>query len=364
MTPRALLEQLLKPAGGGVYVVSTGSAEQRAMQEKLYGVQGEDAVKQRFREELDRIAKARVVVLGVPSDVGAGYLRGANMGPQGIRAAMLDQVGRWPEGVVDAGDVLVVPQLLHDEMLSAEQIRASQDAQYTDVSEAERRSLPVSPLSKTSRALEAIFAINPNAKPLVLGGDHSCAWPVSETLHRHKKEPFGIVQIDAHTDLLSDRLGIKYCFATWSYHANELVGRNGKLVQVGIRATRHERSHWEGKLGVRQFWADDCVRDPRKSVDAILEHVKKTGVKSVYFSNDIDGTDESFVDATGTPEPRGLTPDFVLELIDRLGREVSLCAGDVMEVAPPVARTPDGAKRTLDVAVRYARATVDSLLAG
>jgi hypothetical protein len=29
-----------------------------------------------------------------------------------------------------------------------------------------------------------------------------------------------------------------------------------------------------------------------------------------------------------------------------------------------VARTPDGAKRTLDVAVRYARATVDALLAG
>ena len=124
MTPRALLEQLLRPAGGGVYVVSTGSAEQRAMQEKLYGVHGEEAVKQRFREELDRISSAGVVVLGVPSDVGAGYLRGANMGPQGIRAAMLDQRGPWPDGVVDAGDVLVVPQLLHDEMLSPEQAAA------------------------------------------------------------------------------------------------------------------------------------------------------------------------------------------------------------------------------------------------
>jgi agmatinase len=361
MTPRAALEQLLRPAGGGVYVVSTGSAEQRAMQEKLYGVRGEDAVKKRFREELDRIAKARVVVLGVPSDVGAGYLRGANMGPQGIRATMLDRAGPWPDGVVDVGDVLVVPQLLHDEMLSAEQIRASQNAQYPDVTE--RYELPVSPLSKTSRALEAILAINPNAKPFVLGGDHSCAWPVSETLHKTKKEPFGIVQIDAHTDLLSERLGVRYCFATWSYHANELLGRSGKLVQVGIRATRHERGYWEGELGVRQFWADECVRDPKAALDAIVEHVKKTGVRSIYFSNDIDGTDERFVDATGTPEPRGLEPEFVLDLIARLGREVSLCAGDVMEVAPPIARTPDGAARTLDVAVRYARATVDARLA-
>ena len=33
-----------------------------------------------------------------------------------------------------------------------------------------------------------------------------------------------------------------------------------------------------------------------------------------------------------------------------------------MEVAPPIARTPDGAARTLDVAVRYTRATLDALL--
>ena len=361
-TPRALLEQLLRPAGGGVYVVSTGSAEQRAMQEKLYGVRGDDAVKKRFHEELDRIASARVVVLGVPSDVGAGYLRGANMGPQGIRAAMLDRAGPWPEGVVDAGDVLVVPQLLHDEMLSPEQIRASQNAQYADVPESERRSLPVSPLSKTSRALEAIFAINPNVKPFVLGGDHSCAWPVSETLHRTKKEPFGIVQIDAHTDLLSERLGIRYCFATWSYHANELLGRNGKLVQVGIRATRHERGHWEGELGVRQFWADECVRDPKAALDAILAHVKKTGVKSIYFSNDIDGTDATFAEATGTPEADGLSPDWLVALIDRLGRDIGFCAVDCVEVAPPLGPTAQATETTVALAARYVRACLDRMV--
>src|SRR5580692_18649 len=101
MTPRATLSALLRPAGGGVYVVSTGAAEQRAMQERLYGVRGEDAVRARFEEELDRIAAARVIVLGVPSDVGAGYLRGANMGPQAIRTGVIEAHGGWPEGVVD-----------------------------------------------------------------------------------------------------------------------------------------------------------------------------------------------------------------------------------------------------------------------
>jgi guanidinobutyrase len=359
--PRSLLAHLLRPAGGGIYVVSTGSAEQRAMQERLYGVRGDEAIRARFEQELDRVASARVAVLGVPSDVGAGYLRGANMGPQAIRSEMLERFGGWPAGVVDVGDVLVVPQLLHDDMLSERQKLASQDAQYADVAEPERRALPVSPLSKETAALEALFAINPNIKPFVLGGDHSCAWPVVEALHGAKKD-FGIVQIDAHTDLLSERLGVRYCFATWSYHANDLLGRGGKLAQVGIRATRHDRGHWEKTLGVRQFWADECVRDPAAAVDAIVAHVKRTGVRSVYFSNDIDGTDERFVDATGTPERGGLEPELVLELVARLGREVGLCAGDVMEVAPPIARTPDGAARTLDVAVRYARATLDALL--
>ena len=362
MTPRDLLARLLRPAGGGVYVVSTGTEEQRAVQERLYGVSGEEAVRERFHAQLDRLAEARVVVLGVPSDVGAGYLRGANVAPQAIRAAFFDRHGGWPEGVVDAGDVLVVPQLLEDGMLSQEQIRASQDAQYPDVAEPERRSIPVSPLSKASRALDAIFALAPNAKPFVLGGDHSCAWPVVEALYRARREPFGVVQIDAHTDLLAERLGVRYCFATWSYHANKLIGRSGKLVQVGVRASRHERGHWEATLGVRQFWAEECLRDPAAALDAIVAHVKSTGVKSVYFSNDIDGTDERFVDATGTPEPGGLEPEFVTELVRRLGREIGLTAGDLMEVAPPIARTPDGAARTLDVAVGYARATLDALL--
>ena len=362
MTPREVLAQLLRPAGGGIYVVSTGSAEQRVMQERLYGVRGEDAIRARFHEQLDRVASARVVVLGVPSDVGAGYLRGANMGPQAIRTGMLEAHGGWPDGVVDVGDVLVVPQLLHDDMLSAQQLSACRDAEYPDVPSAVRAGLPVSPLSKEALALDMLRALNPRAKPFVLGGDHSCAWPVVESLARGSSEPFGIVQIDAHTDLLSERLGIRYCFATWSYHANDLIGRSGRLAQVGIRATRHPRGHWESTLGVRQFWADECSKDPAAAVNAIVEHVQRTGVRSVYFSNDVDGTDERWVSATGTPEAKGLEPELVLDLVTKLGDTVGLCAGDVMELAPPLGKTPEDRERTVDTAVRYAHATVQALL--
>ena len=129
--------------------------------------------------------------------------------------------------------------------------------------------MPVSPLSMAERALDLVFRLNPSVSPIVLGGDHSTAWPVVVALHRARSDRWGIVQPDAHTDLLSERLGVRYCFATWSFHANELLGRGGRLVQVGIRASRHDRAHWETTTGVRQFWAKDC-RDPG-AIDEIIE---------------------------------------------------------------------------------------------
>lgn len=360
MTPVEELAVLLRPAAGGLYVVSTGREEQAAIQRKLYGVESEQEVQRAFRASLDRIASAKIVMYGVPSDVGAGYRRGANLAPQVIRAELLlhepDFRGFLDrEGIVDIGDVFVVPQLLHDEMLSDAQLAASRLALYENVPGRDR--LPVSPLSIAERALDLVFAINPRVKPFMLGGDHSNAWPVAAALSRARKN-WGVVQPDAHTDLLSERLGVKYCFATWSYHANDLVGRNGRMVQVGTRASRRDREHWESTLGVRQFWAEECRRNPEKALDDILAHVKATGVESVYFSNDIDGTDDAWADATGTPEPGGLDPEFVVTLIRRLGREVGLCAADIVEVAPPLSRGDD---RTVKLAARYVRETLAAM---
>ncbi len=360
MTPLDELATLLKPAGGGLYLVSTGKAEQEALQRSLYRVSTDAEVKAAFRRNLERVATAKGVILGVPSDVGAGFQRGANLGPQAIRSRLLEDDRDWPAtletlGVVDVGDVFVVPQLLHDDMLSAGQLAASRAALYPGLEEP----LPVSPLSIAQRAWTLLFSLNPRLKPFVLGGDHSTAWPVIEPLHAARGgSPWGIVQSDAHTDLLQERLGVRYCFATWSWHANEVIGRAGRLTQVGIRATARTRDHWELTTGVRQFWAKHVLANPERALDEVIAHVKQTAVEGVYFSNDIDGTDAKWADATGTPEPGGLEPDWVSALIERLGSEVGLLGGDVMEVAPSLTRTPESARRTVGLAARYFRETL------
>ena len=361
------LEQLLRPAGGGVYVVSTGKATQLALQRRLYGADTEAQVQERFHQALEAIPKARGVILGIPSDIGAGFVRGANMGPQVIRAALLGDQEDWPDrleaaGVVDIGDVFCVPQLLHDEMLSEQQKQASRAALYPDVTDDERAALPVSPLSIAERVLDIVLAQNPTVAPFLLGGDHSTSWPVAVSLHKARDDRWGIVQPDAHTDLLENRLGVKYCFATWSYHANEQFGRDGRLVQVGTRASGRDQQHWESTLGVRQFWAKQCLEQPAKTLDAIIAHLQERTVSGVYFSNDIDGTDDTYADATGTPEPWGLQPDWVVQLIRRLGSEVGMIGGDVMEVAPPLRSISRGVSKTTRLAARYLRETIAASL--
>lgn len=357
------LSWLLRPAGGGLYLVSTGRAEQQALQRRFYAAETEADVTERFLGTLHAAENARVLVVGVPSDVGAGFRRGANLGPQAIRSALIAADSSWNErcrerGIIDVGDVFVVPQLLDDAMLSAEQLERCRAAMYPDVPAQQRAALPVSPLSIAERALALLLERAPGAKLLVLGGDHSCAWPAVKALHDAGRR-FCIAQPDAHTDLLSERLGVKMCFATWTYHANDLVGRNQRVIQIGIRASQRPREHWESTLGVRQFWAEQILSDPAGALDAVIAAVKSTGLPA-YLSNDIDGTDDSIADACGTPEPGGLEPSWVCELIRKLGAEVGLVGADVMEVAPLLGK--DGGQGTVELAARYVKLSLDALL--
>jgi guanidinobutyrase len=348
------LAQFLRPAGGGIHTVSSGHDEQAALQRALYGAADVAEIDARWRDALAASAGARVAVIGIPSDTGAGLMRGAAYGPRAVRAAVLRARPDYRElcaqqGVVDVGDVRVVPQLLHDEMLSDEQRRACQVALY---GAAAKPDWPVSPLSIAERVVDGLFALNPGLRVFMLGGDHSVAWPIVAALARHTREPWAIVHPDAHTDLLPERLGVKYCFATWAYHANELLGRGGRLVQVGVRASGRPKAHWEQTLGVRQFWADEIETRGDGVIDEVIAHLRAIGTKRVYLSNDIDATDVAFAPATGAPAAGGPSPAFVRALIRRVGEAFPLLGADVVEVAPPLG-APEDAHRTIDVAAWY-----------
>lgn len=362
------LGALLRPAGGGIHTVSTGRGEQQRLQSRLYDATDDATIATRWRQAVAQVATARVAILAIPSDTGAGLVRGAAFGPGALRAALLELIPDFREraaraGIIDVGDVFVVPQLLHDEMLSHGQIEATRAAIYPQLDPAVRARLPVSPLSATQEVVTRLLALNPALKIFALGGDHSITWPVIAALAAARRRPFAIVHPDAHTDLLPHRLGVKYCFATWAYHANEAIGRSQRLVQVGVRASGKPRTHWESTLGVKQFWAEEiAARGEAGAIDDIVAHVRGLGVEGVYLSNDIDGTDAGAAPATGAPEGGGLSVAFMRELIRRLGDETTLIGADLVEVAPTVG-APEGARRTVEVGAAYVADSLAALLA-
>jgi guanidinobutyrase len=357
------IARFLRPAGGGIHTVSTGRQSRDALQRTLYDARDGEEVQAKWRAALAGIGTARVAVLGIPSDCGAGLVRGAAFGPEGVRAAVLrlcpDFSARAARaGVLDVGDVFVVPQLLSDDMLSEEQRRWTRAALYGPAAAGDT-DLPVAPLSVAERVVDELLRVNPQLRIFMLGGDHSVAWPVVAALARRAAGRWAIVHADAHTDLLPQRLGVRICFATWAYHANELLGRGGRLVQIGVRASARSKEHWESTLGVRQFWANEVGARGMAVIDDVLRHLDGLGVRGVYLSNDIDATDGAAAPSTGAPEADGLAPEFVSALIARVGAAFPLLGADVVEVAPPIGSAED-ARRTTEIGARY---MLDSLAA-
>jgi agmatinase len=360
----AALDELalyLRPPGQGIHAVSTGRAALEAATRAYLGAGWDPALPWRVRLEQALTSGARVALLGVPSDTGAGIVRGAAWGPTGIREAL----GSAP--ALDLGDVFVVPQLLDDEMHGAEQLARSRLALYGGVEPARRAMLPVAPISITRRVIALVRAIAPHVRLLVLGGDHTVAWPVVAELLAPEPEDnrdVAIVHFDAHTDLLPERLGVRYCFATWAYHANVRLGRGQRLLQLGIRASAKDRAHWERTEDVRQIWGPDAAAmTPDALAGEVVDHLRRIGARRVYVSNDIDGTDAYFAAACGTPEPGGLHPDQVVAVLEALRGRFAPIGADVVEVAPGLSLDRDAAARTLATAARYVRASVE-LLAG
>jgi len=121
---RDALARMLRPAGGGIHTVSTGRETQARVQLELYGTDDPNAIQREFLERIEALGDARLVLLGVPSDNGAGYARGASFGPQELRRAVMqsDSAFYARDDVLDIGDVFTVPQLLEDGMLSEAQL--------------------------------------------------------------------------------------------------------------------------------------------------------------------------------------------------------------------------------------------------
>lgn len=147
----------------------------------------------------------------------------------------------------------------------------------------------------------------------------------------------GMIHLDAHSDV----------YGSWELHGEHWHGSPMNLINdtahggyethsmIGLRAleaadfptfVNEEGLHVSYARNVHDRGIISCVEDA-------IEHATD-GVDAVYLTVDIDVVDPTTAPGTGTPEFGGLTTTQLLTAMDRLGDCSSICAIDLVEVAP------------------------------
>ena len=264
-------------------------------------------------------AGADVVILGAPFDGGTSHRPGARFGPQAIRTTdYLPHDGSRPSlalrtdglrdlRVLDAGDV---------EMFSG------------DIEVA---------LPALEAAVERVARAG--AIPVVLGGDHSIAYPdakgVANVLGHGRAS---MIHFDAHADTGDVEFG-----SLWGHGQpmRRLIEsgavRGDRFLQVGLRGYWPPPStlDWMAGEGFRSY---EMTEIGRRGLDACLSEASAIALDDcdgVFLSVDIDVCDPGHAPGTGTPEPGGLTARELLDSVRRLCLELPVVGLDVVEVSPP-----------------------------
>ena len=275
--------------------------------------------------------KARVSLIGAPTDVGAGT-RGASMGPEALRVAGL-QAALELHGVevADRGN-LGGPANPWQPALDG----------YRHLPEV---------LAWNQVVHEAVLAeLQQGRLPILLGGDHCLAVGSISAVARHCRETgkrLRVLWLDAHADFNTSALtpsgnlhGMPVaCLCGHGPH--ELVGIGGTVPaiqpkwvrQIGIRSVDPGEKRFVHEAGLEVF-------DMRYIDEMGMRHAMELALATLdahahlHVSFDVDFLDPEIAPGVGTTVPGGPTyreAQLCMEMIADSGRLASL---DVMELNP------------------------------
>jgi agmatinase len=280
---------------------------------------------------LDDLADVDVTLFGapwdhtmaLPGDHTMAFRTGARLGPRGVREQSL-----WFKGVWDPGEA---PMLAVGGAVG----RGARLADCGDVV-----LTPVDVEGSAASIRQVAEAIARQSFPVMIGGDHSVMFPAyAGVCAARPGARVGIVQLDAHDDLLDDdALRGRHWSATPIRRAIEHAGLDPRAVaQIGLRGfTGAAEQAYQREHGIYVAAMED-VRE--RGVDAVLGEALGqvlAHADAIYLTVDIDCVDPSCAPGTGTLVPGGLTSAELLHVMRRLARVEEVVAVDLVEVAPPL----------------------------
>jgi len=259
----------------------------------------------RFLSSERKLDEAEWAFLGVPLDVSSTFRPGSRSAPLAVREASLG---------------LEVRSLITGSRLNALKVCDIGDLHATlDVED-------------TLRKLEAVVEELAKAgkKVTVVGGEHTITLGIVSGLKKALGTPKVIV-FDAHLDMRDEFQGLRLCHATVGRRLAELVGPD-RLTFLGVRACSDEGLDFARNEGIKVITPGELrakgVRQVVRSLEPILDLEGP-----LHISLDVDVLDPSFAPAVQTPEPFGLEPGELLELLTALC-DRGLTSFDLVEVAP------------------------------
>lgn len=252
---------------------------------------------------------APIALLGVPFDNAASYRKGAAQAPARIR------------------DITphIAPLTEEGQSLEALRIRDYGDVPF----DLEWARYFAQVRHQAQQALKHPFAI-------FLGGDHSVTIPLVEAFDQTQTQGFGIIHIDAHTDLMNEFEGHVWSHACTARRYLESAHLETKHVAfIGIRSWLQEEVDLVQKHNITVHTAR---RVYQQGVTAIADEIirQMAGLPALYLTLDIDCLDPAFAPGTGTPEAGGLSSRDLLELLRHLFAHLPIRAMDIVEVSPPL----------------------------
>ena len=251
---------------------------------------------------------AKVVILPIPYEATTTYRQGCRNGPTSL---------------LEASDQLEY----YDEELRRE--ICFDVGIYTHPTIAETRnsisSSPEEMLKITSQTISRL--VNDNKFVISLGGEHSITAGVVRGYQQEIREPFTVIQIDAHGDLRYEYEGSIYNHACVMRRILEM---GLSILPIGIRSICQEEAQLIEQKDIPVVWAREIANNPHW-IEQIIPRIL---TKKVFITIDLDGIDPSLIPGVGTPEPGGLSWYSLLACLRRLFESHEVIGCDVMELSP------------------------------
>jgi agmatinase len=249
--------------------------------------------------------KAKYVIFGVPFDATSTYRTGARFGPNAIRQASLNIETYSFRSGIDVEDLA-----LYD----AGDLHVSTDAKKT--------------VDMTKLVVEDILAAG--KMPVALAGEHTVTLGIARGLGA-KAAKTAIVSFDAHLDLRTEFLGLTLSHTTFMHLISETV-KPAKIIEVGTRSVCKEELAYAKKAGVEFFTSQQIIKQGSEQIVKQLKE-KLAPYENLYLTVDMDVLDPAFVPAVQNPEPEGITPTALLDIVCALC-DKRVIGFDVLEIAP------------------------------